>query len=128
MAGKRKKFYDARPIHRNRLRVLAAVAIAAVLFSALDSVGTVSLGAPTTYAWSMPALIPPSGGAIKLQLTAQQNQPGSACPAMGVHSGCGSSMGTFGMFTTDSNFHIEQYTSQYFASQLITQEWAQPGT
>ncbi len=47
---------------------------------------------------------------------------------MGVHSGCGSSMGTFGMFTTDSNFHIEQYTSQYFASQLITQEWAQPGT
>jgi len=47
---------------------------------------------------------------------------------MGVHPGCGSSMGTFGMFTTDSNFHIEQYTSQYFASQLITQEWAQPGT
>ena len=50
MAGKRNKFYDARPIHRNRLRVLAAVAIAAVLFSALDSVGTVSLGAPTTVA------------------------------------------------------------------------------
>jgi NedA-like, galactose-binding domain len=47
---------------------------------------------------------------------------------MGVHPGCGSSMGTFGMFTTDKDFHIQQYTSQYFASQLITQEWAQPGT
>jgi hypothetical protein len=32
------------------------------------------------------------------------------------------------MFTVDSNYQTKQYTSQYFASQLITQEWAQPGT
>jgi hypothetical protein len=44
-------------------------------------------GFTTTYAWSMPASIPPSGGAIKLQLTAEQKQGGSVCPAMGVHSG-----------------------------------------
>jgi NedA-like, galactose-binding domain len=46
----------------------------------------------------------------------------------GLHSGCGSSMGTFGMFTVDTNFQPIQFTSQYFASQLITQEWAQPGS
>ncbi len=46
----------------------------------------------------------------------------------GLYSGCGSSMGTFGMFTVDSNYQPKQYTSQYFASRLITQEWAQPGT
>jgi hypothetical protein len=44
-------------------------------------------GFTTTYAWSMPASIPPSGGAIKLQLTAEQKQSGSVCAAMGVHSG-----------------------------------------
>src|SRR5437660_1560624 len=48
-------------------------------------------------------------------------------PPMGVHQGCGSSIGTFGMFTANSNYQIQQYTSQYFASQLITQEWVQPG-
>jgi F5/8 type C domain len=47
---------------------------------------------------------------------------------MGVHTGCGNSMGTFGMFTTDRDFQIKQLTSQYFASQLITQEWVQPGS
>ena len=46
---------------------------------------------------------------------------------MGLYSGCGSSMGTFGMFTVDANYQPKQFTSQYFASQLITQEWAQPG-
>jgi len=46
---------------------------------------------------------------------------------MGLYSGCGSSMGTFGMFTIDSNYQPKQHTSQYFASQLITEEWAQPG-
>jgi F5/8 type C domain len=46
---------------------------------------------------------------------------------LGLSHGCGSSIGTFGMFTADKNFQIEQPTSQYFASQLITQEWAQPG-
>jgi hypothetical protein len=46
---------------------------------------------------------------------------------MGLGTGCGSSMGTFGMFTVDTNYQPKQFTSQYFASQLITQEWAQPG-
>lgn len=46
---------------------------------------------------------------------------------MGLYSGCGSSMGTFGMFTVDKDYQPKQFTSQYFASQLITQEWAQPG-
>src|SRR5436189_6290312 len=31
------------------------------------------------------------------------------------------------MFTANSNYQIQQYTSQYFASQLITQEGVQPG-
>ena len=32
------------------------------------------------------------------------------------------------MFTVDANYQIQQPTSQFFASQLITQEWAQPGS
>ena len=35
------------------------------------------------------------------------------------HGGCNESMGTFGMFTVDTNYQITQPTSQYFASQLI---------
>jgi len=30
------------------------------------------------------------------------------------------------MFTVDSDYRVKQYTSQFFASQLITREWAQP--
>jgi hypothetical protein len=48
-------------------------------------------------------------------------------PPGGVHPGCNESFGTFGMFTVDTNFQIQKPTSQFFASQLITQEWAQPG-
>jgi hypothetical protein len=44
-----------------------------------------------------------------------------------VHGGCNQSYGTFGMFTVDSNYQILQPTSQFFASQMLTQEWAQPG-
>jgi len=40
--------------------------------------------------------------------------------------GCRDSWGTFGMFTVDSDYRVKQYTSQFFASQLITREWAQP--
>ena len=47
---------------------------------------------------------------------------------MGVHPGCNESMGTFGMFTVDRDFQIQQPTSQYFASQLINLEWVQPGS
>ena len=46
---------------------------------------------------------------------------------MGVHPGCNESMGTFGMFTVDKNYQIQQPTSQFFASQLINTEWVQPG-
>jgi hypothetical protein len=31
------------------------------------------------------------------------------------------------MFKADSDYQVKQHTSQYFASQLITQEWVQPG-
>ena len=31
------------------------------------------------------------------------------------------------MFTVDSNYQIQQPTSQFFASQLINLEWVQPG-
>jgi hypothetical protein len=44
-----------------------------------------------------------------------------------VHGGCNQSYGTFGMFTVDSNYQILQPTSQFFASQMLTQEWVQPG-
>jgi len=47
---------------------------------------------------------------------------------MGLYHGCGGSMGTFGMFTVDPNYQIQQPTSQFFASQLINLEWVQPGT
>jgi hypothetical protein len=30
------------------------------------------------------------------------------------------------MFTTDHNYVIKQRTSQFFAAQLLTQEWAEP--
>ena len=46
---------------------------------------------------------------------------------MGLYHGCGGSMGTFGMFTVDPNYQIQQPTSQFFASQLINLEWVQPG-
>lgn len=40
--------------------------------------------------------------------------------------GCHDSWGTFGMFTVDSDYRVKQHTSQFFASQLITREWAKP--
>ncbi len=45
-----------------------------------------------------------------------------------LHGGCNQSYGTFGMFNVDSSYQIRQPTSQYFASQLLTQEWVQPGS
>jgi len=46
---------------------------------------------------------------------------------LGVHRGCNSSLGTFGMFSADKNLQIVQPLSQFFASQLINREWVQPG-
>lgn len=45
-----------------------------------------------------------------------------------LHGGCNQSYGTFGMFAVDANYEIRQPTSQFFASQLLTQEWVQPGS
>jgi F5/8 type C domain len=46
----------------------------------------------------------------------------------GLRPGCNQSFGTFGMFTVDAAYQIQQPTSQFFASQLVTQEWAQAGS
>jgi hypothetical protein len=41
--------------------------------------------------------------------------------------GCGSSMGTFGLFNMGRDYQLKEPVSQYFASQLINLEWVQPG-
>src|SRR5260370_8158994 len=41
--------------------------------------------------------------------------------------GCNSSTGTFGMFTVDASYRIQQPLAQFFVAQLINLEWAQPG-
>jgi hypothetical protein len=46
---------------------------------------------------------------------------------MGVTPGCNESMGTFGMFTASKTYDVEKPLSQFFASQLINNEWVQPG-
>jgi len=42
-------------------------------------------------------------------------------------SHCDGTWGGFTMFKTDAAHHVEQPTSQYFASQLVTEEWVRPG-
>jgi F5/8 type C domain len=42
------------------------------------------------------------------------------------HPACPNSWGTYRMFMTDKDYKIRQPTSQFFAAQLITQEWVQP--
>ncbi len=44
-----------------------------------------------------------------------------------MEHGCSDSPGTFGMFTVDADYNIQQPLAQFFASQLINLEWAQPG-
>jgi len=44
-----------------------------------------------------------------------------------MEHGCNDSPGTFGLFTVDKDYRVEQYLSQYFASQLINLKWIQPG-
>jgi len=44
-----------------------------------------------------------------------------------MEPGCNSSPGTFGMFTVDANYTIQQPLAQFFVAQLINLEWAQPG-
>lgn len=42
------------------------------------------------------------------------------------HPACSNSWGTYHMYTTDHNYLIKQKTSQFFAAQMLTQEWAEP--
>ena len=46
---------------------------------------------------------------------------------MGIHPGCNHSPGTFGMFSVDANYNVQQPIAQFFASQMLTQEWVAPG-
>jgi hypothetical protein len=47
-------------------------------------------------------------------------------PYSPAHANCANSWGTYHMFMVDKNYEIERKTSQYFAAQVITQEWVQP--
>jgi hypothetical protein len=42
------------------------------------------------------------------------------------HPACANSWGTYHMFMVDEHYKIQQKTSQFFGSQLLTQEWAEP--
>jgi hypothetical protein len=42
------------------------------------------------------------------------------------HPACANSWGTYHMFMVDEHYEIKQRTSQFYAAQLITQQWAQP--
>ncbi len=43
-----------------------------------------------------------------------------------LRPGCNDSWGTFGLFNVDRDLKLTGHHAQYFASQLITREWAQP--
>jgi hypothetical protein len=43
------------------------------------------------------------------------------------HPACPNSWGTYHMFMVDDHYQIKRRTSQFFAAQMLTQEWAQPG-
>jgi hypothetical protein len=45
-----------------------------------------------------------------------------------MEHGCNDSPGTFGMFTVDADYQIQQPLAQFFVAQLINLEWAQPGS
>ncbi len=42
------------------------------------------------------------------------------------HPACANSWGTYHLFMVNDQYEIEQPTAQFFAAQLITQEWAEP--
>ena len=42
-----------------------------------------------------------------------------------MEPGCNGSPGTFGMFTINNNYEIQQRLAQFFVAQLINQEWVQ---
>ncbi|HYA24736.1 MAG TPA: discoidin domain-containing protein [Terriglobales bacterium] len=42
-----------------------------------------------------------------------------------MYQGCGG-WGTFGMFNVDLNYNVKQATSQFFAANVLTQQWVDP--
>jgi hypothetical protein len=42
------------------------------------------------------------------------------------HPACANSWGTYHLFMADDHYEIQQPTSQFFAAQLMTQQWAEP--
>jgi F5/8 type C domain len=50
-----------------------------------------------------------------------------ALPYSTPHPACANSWGTYHMFTIDSRGFIRQPVAQFFAAQLLTQEWTLPG-
>jgi hypothetical protein len=44
-----------------------------------------------------------------------------------MEPGCNSSPGTFGMFTVNGKYEIQQPLAQFFVAQLLNLEWVQPG-
>jgi hypothetical protein len=42
------------------------------------------------------------------------------------HPACANSWGTYHMFMVDDHYQIKQRTAQFFAAQMLTQEWAEP--
>ncbi len=44
-----------------------------------------------------------------------------------MEPGCNGSPGTFGIFTVDANYQIQQPLAQFFVAQLLNLEWVQPG-
>jgi F5/8 type C domain len=46
-------------------------------------------------------------------------------PYSPAHANCANSWGTYHMFMVNKDYEIRQRTSQYFAAQLITQEWVE---
>ena len=47
-------------------------------------------------------------------------------PYSPAHANCANSWGTYHMFMVNKDYEIRQRTSQYFAAQLITEEWVEP--
>ena len=45
-----------------------------------------------------------------------------------MEHGCNDSPGTFGMFTVNINYQIQQPLAQFFVAQLLNLEWVQPGS
>ncbi len=43
------------------------------------------------------------------------------------HPACPNSWGTYHMFMVDDHYQIQTPTAQFFAAQMLTQQWAQPG-